>query len=286
MSPEVKPVWPKLLTIAVRYGIYKSVSLGQDRKVYRSYYHGSNLLTFLFILFYFCLLSGIGIYIPFLVMEAPYDNNTTVATMSNAAGLADIAHGTFNPLNLTDDQPQKVSVSADAEYPITTMIDPGWSQLFLPNQVQVHTRSSSHCGERIQQILHDCHSNAAARIDPGLGLGLIPPISTEDQNRKVHQEALKERSINCLYPHEYIYIYIYMVANISHSSPTLQCEWQGCTYSKPFSRTGDLVRHIKSAHLTRGQYHCPFKAGCKPFNRKDNLAAHIQTRHKAASREI
>ncbi|OJJ84760.1 uncharacterized protein ASPGLDRAFT_81989 [Aspergillus glaucus CBS 516.65] len=195
-------------------------------------------------------------------MEAPYDNNTTVATMSNAAGLADIAHGTFNPLNLTDDQPQKVSVSADAEYPITTMIDPGWSQLFLPNQVQVHTRSSSHCGERIQQILHDYHSNAAACIDPGLGLGLIPPISTEDQNRKVHQEALKE------------------------SSPTLQCKWQGCTYSKPFSRTGDLVRHIKSAHLTRGQYHCPFKAGCKPFNRKDNLAAHIQTRHKAASREI
>ncbi|ODM14477.1 hypothetical protein SI65_10099 [Aspergillus cristatus] len=131
-------------------------------------------------------------------MEFPYENNTTAAAMSNAAGPADIAYGTFNSLNLTHDQPQMVSVSADAEYPITTMIDPGFSHLFMPNQV--HTRSSNHCGEDIQQIPtnhppHGYHSTAAACNDPGsLGLGLIPPTTTEEQSQDVHRDPLKERS--------------------------------------------------------------------------------------------
>lgn len=86
-------------------------------------------------------------------------------------------------------------------------------------------------------------------------------------------------------PYRLIFFEVSLVC-LSHANDTffvrpalLQCKWEGCTYSRRFSRTADLLRHVGAVHLTRGQYHCPIDAGCKSFNRKDNLTAHMKRRH-------
>ena len=61
--------------------------------------------------------------------------------------------------------------------------------------------------------------------------------------------------------------------------PKLQCGWVGCTNPEPFTRKGDLVRHLKYQHISRRTFSCDIGTCTKVFNRPDNLNAHIQKRH-------
>jgi hypothetical protein len=57
------------------------------------------------------------------------------------------------------------------------------------------------------------------------------------------------------------------------------CKWEGCKHTRSFSREADLVRHIKTVHISPGSYICP-EVGCrKACSRKDNLEAHRQRVH-------
>ncbi|OJJ63470.1 hypothetical protein ASPSYDRAFT_63302 [Aspergillus sydowii CBS 593.65] len=40
------------------------------------------------------------------------------------------------------------------------------------------------------------------------------------------------------------------------SSPSFRFKWEGCTSTRQFSRVGDLIRHIKSIHITPEAYPC------------------------------
>jgi hypothetical protein len=67
-----------------------------------------------------------------------------------------------------------------------------------------------------------------------------------------------------------------------HQSPSIAggCKWEGCKYEGSFRRVADLLRHIRTVHISPGSYTCPV-AGClKSFNRRDNLEAHVQRIHK------
>lgn len=67
-----------------------------------------------------------------------------------------------------------------------------------------------------------------------------------------------------------------------HQSPSIAggCKWEGCKYEGSFHRVADLLRHIRTVHISPGSYTCPV-AGClKSFNRRDNLEAHVQRIHK------
>ncbi|KAF9885311.1 hypothetical protein FE257_013028 [Aspergillus nanangensis] len=40
------------------------------------------------------------------------------------------------------------------------------------------------------------------------------------------------------------------------SAPNLQCKWQGCRSSTRFNRVNDLIRHIKTIHISPSAYPC------------------------------
>lgn len=57
------------------------------------------------------------------------------------------------------------------------------------------------------------------------------------------------------------------------------CKWEGCKYADPFSRAADLLRHVKTVHISPGSYTCSEPRCGKSCSRKDNLAAHRQRIH-------
>ncbi|RAK97359.1 uncharacterized protein BO80DRAFT_194322 [Aspergillus ibericus CBS 121593] len=58
------------------------------------------------------------------------------------------------------------------------------------------------------------------------------------------------------------------------TQPRLRCEWKDCTYKNGFNRPADLLRHVKTMHVTPQSFKCDFP-GCKrTFSRKDNLRGH------------
>jgi hypothetical protein len=57
------------------------------------------------------------------------------------------------------------------------------------------------------------------------------------------------------------------------------CKWEGCKNTHPFSREADLLRHVKSVHISPGSYTCSEPRCRKSCSRKDNLAAHRQRIH-------
>ncbi|KAJ5357582.1 Zinc finger C2H2 [Penicillium brevicompactum] len=59
---------------------------------------------------------------------------------------------------------------------------------------------------------------------------------------------------------------------------TYQCNFEGCTYDRLFSRKGVLKRHIQTQHLNPGGFKCP---QCDhASSRKENMKAHRQAVHK------
>ncbi|KAL4871504.1 hypothetical protein BDV12DRAFT_194269 [Aspergillus spectabilis] len=65
-------------------------------------------------------------------------------------------------------------------------------------------------------------------------------------------------------------------------TPVLQCKWQGCDSSHQFKREGDLIRHIRTIHISPGFYLCLVNNCGKSFGRKDHLSEHQKRRHTVA----
>ncbi|KAL2826583.1 hypothetical protein BJY01DRAFT_229612 [Aspergillus pseudoustus] len=60
---------------------------------------------------------------------------------------------------------------------------------------------------------------------------------------------------------------------------SLQCRWEGCNSSTIFRREADILRHLKTIHVSPKAYPCP-EWGCnKAFGRKDHLRAHRRKCH-------
>ncbi|KAE8391926.1 hypothetical protein BDV23DRAFT_62331 [Aspergillus alliaceus] len=63
-------------------------------------------------------------------------------------------------------------------------------------------------------------------------------------------------------------------------STVLICKWQGCSSSNVFNRAGDLIRHIRYAHVMPLSFKCGIDGCRRSFNRKDNMKQHILTMHR------
>ncbi|KAL4904743.1 hypothetical protein BDW74DRAFT_154507 [Aspergillus multicolor] len=61
--------------------------------------------------------------------------------------------------------------------------------------------------------------------------------------------------------------------------PVFQCKWEGCLTLNPFRREGDLIRHLKTIHISPARYPCLLKNCTKVFRRKDHLLQHQKRRH-------
>lgn len=69
----------------------------------------------------------------------------------------------------------------------------------------------------------------------------------------------------------------YWLLESDESNRPYKCGWIHCTNTKGFKRSACLLRHIKSIHVSAGEFQCPH---CRrKFNRKDKVKAHIQTVH-------
>ncbi|GJP92146.1 alpha/beta hydrolase family protein [Aspergillus niger] len=64
----------------------------------------------------------------------------------------------------------------------------------------------------------------------------------------------------------------------SESPPAFECKWRGCSSSTRFSTEGDLVRHLKSIHISPDAYSCSVCG--KTFGRRDHLRDHQRRRHR------
>ncbi|KAL4928146.1 uncharacterized protein BDV17DRAFT_264895 [Aspergillus undulatus] len=63
------------------------------------------------------------------------------------------------------------------------------------------------------------------------------------------------------------------------NTPLFRCRWEGCQSSTLFRRETDLLRHIKTIHISPEAYPCP-EANCdRVFGRKDHVAQHMKRRH-------
>ncbi|KAE8356033.1 hypothetical protein BDV28DRAFT_145535 [Aspergillus coremiiformis] len=54
----------------------------------------------------------------------------------------------------------------------------------------------------------------------------------------------------------------------------LRCRWEGCTFTRAFNRDADLVRHLKTIHISPRSYRCTVDGCFKSFNREDRLNDH------------
>jgi hypothetical protein len=59
------------------------------------------------------------------------------------------------------------------------------------------------------------------------------------------------------------------------------CKWAACNYSGSFRRAADLMRHLKTTHVSPGSYVCPAADCHKSFNRKDKMDEHVRRVHRA-----
>ncbi|KAL2813341.1 hypothetical protein BDW59DRAFT_167524 [Aspergillus cavernicola] len=64
-----------------------------------------------------------------------------------------------------------------------------------------------------------------------------------------------------------------------HIAPSFQCKWEGCTSISHFARAIDLIRHIKTIHISPKAYPCLVKNCGKAFGRRDHLQEHTRRRH-------
>ncbi|RAO69341.1 uncharacterized protein BHQ10_005353 [Talaromyces amestolkiae] len=62
-------------------------------------------------------------------------------------------------------------------------------------------------------------------------------------------------------------------------APTFECKWEGCNYPGTFKREHELIRHLRTIHITPLAHHCPVEGCDKVCNRDDNLLQHMRNRH-------
>ncbi|KAL2801976.1 hypothetical protein BJX63DRAFT_416095 [Aspergillus granulosus] len=58
-----------------------------------------------------------------------------------------------------------------------------------------------------------------------------------------------------------------------------KCMWEGCNSSTSFQREGDLIRHLKTIHISPDAYPCHEAKCSKTFGRNDHLQNHLRKRH-------
>ncbi|KAL5042382.1 hypothetical protein BDW71DRAFT_211229 [Aspergillus fruticulosus] len=61
-----------------------------------------------------------------------------------------------------------------------------------------------------------------------------------------------------------------------------QCKWQGCDSSHRFKRENDLIRHIRTIHISPDAWPCLMNNCGMAFGRKDHLIQHNKRRHNRA----
>jgi hypothetical protein len=59
-----------------------------------------------------------------------------------------------------------------------------------------------------------------------------------------------------------------------------QCQWKNCSSSTIFQREGDLVRHLKTIHISPNAFPCPEPDCTRAFGRNDHLKNHLKTMHR------
>jgi hypothetical protein len=63
----------------------------------------------------------------------------------------------------------------------------------------------------------------------------------------------------------------------SPSQSSFRCQWAGCRSSRNFRRAGDLIRHLRTIHISPTAFLC---SDCqRSFGRRDHLTAHVKRRH-------
>ncbi|KAL2862619.1 uncharacterized protein BJX67DRAFT_365887 [Aspergillus lucknowensis] len=60
-----------------------------------------------------------------------------------------------------------------------------------------------------------------------------------------------------------------------------RCKWQGCRSYTSFRRETDLLRHLRTVHVSPKAYPCPEPNCDKGFGRKDHLRTHQRNCHGA-----
>ena len=73
-----------------------------------------------------------------------------------------------------------------------------------------------------------------------------------------------------------------LTSNDPDQVEAMLCKWEGCEYDGFFGREDDLLRHVKSVHISRSSYLCPARECSKSFNRKDNRDAHFRRLHESS----
>ncbi|OJJ70059.1 hypothetical protein ASPBRDRAFT_650104 [Aspergillus brasiliensis CBS 101740] len=58
-----------------------------------------------------------------------------------------------------------------------------------------------------------------------------------------------------------------------------QCKWEGCRYTGSFHREADLLRHLRTLHISPAIHRCGIDNCGSVFNRKDNLRDHTRRYH-------
>ncbi|KAL2785417.1 hypothetical protein BJX66DRAFT_314935 [Aspergillus keveii] len=58
-----------------------------------------------------------------------------------------------------------------------------------------------------------------------------------------------------------------------------QCQWKNCSSSTVFQREGDLIRHLKTIHISPNAFPCPEPECPRAFGRNDHLKNHMRTMH-------
>ncbi|KAL2835417.1 hypothetical protein BJY01DRAFT_223687 [Aspergillus pseudoustus] len=62
---------------------------------------------------------------------------------------------------------------------------------------------------------------------------------------------------------------------------SFECKWRGCKSSRPFRRETDLIRHLRTIHISPAAFVCPEGSCGKPFGRRDHLMEHLKRRHRS-----
>jgi hypothetical protein len=76
------------------------------------------------------------------------------------------------------------------------------------------------------------------------------------------------------------------LSNKSTPESSWQCKWEGCTYAGSFGRESDLLRHLRTKHISPGMHRCPWAKCPRVFNRKDKMREHVRQAHERTEEVI